>query len=342
MHMKTIDFDYILPENRIAQSRIHPYDHAKLLHYNRKTKTTSDNHFYEILSMLTDNDVLVFNNTMVFKARLLGKKLTGGNVEVLLLDPPKNGILTYRCLIKGHVQKNMIIAFEGFRGCIIELLDDTTRIISFSLPLDSVHSQIENAAHFPLPHYISSLEGKDDYQTVYANNEKQDSIAAPTAGFHFTQELLNKIKQKGVACTTIALAIGIGTFRPVKTELIEDHPMHYESYSIDKSTKELLNNYKKQGKRIIAIGTTCVRTLEDSADKNGVLEKENSKTNIFIYPPYTFKFVDAMITNFHLPQSTLLMLVSAFMGINEAKHAYQHALEQDYRFYSFGDAMFID
>ncbi len=331
--MRTDEFHFNLPQNLIAQKRVHPYDRSKLLIVERKQQTYEDKHFFDIINYLTPNDVLVFNDTKVFKARLRGKK------EILLLENISDQD-SYRCIIKGNVKVGSTIPFpNGLVATVLAIGEDGERDICFNAKDAYLHQLIDEVSELPLPPYIT--KHSEEYQTIYADEKKSNSIAAPTAGFHFTNNLLERIKQKGVVTEHITLSVGIGTFRPVKSETIEDHPMHAEVYHIDEEVKNRLNSYKKERKRIIAVGTTSVRTLEDSADTNGILQKTDNETKIFIYPPYQFKFVDALITNFHLPQSTLIMLVSAFGGKDFIFSCYQHAIDAQYRFYSFGDAMFI-
>lgn len=338
--MKTEDFNYDLPERHIAQNRIKPFDQSKLLVLDKASGKIENRIFKDIIDYLNKNDVIVFNNTKVFKARLQGKKLTGGNIEILLLEPIINGKSRYNSLIKGNVKVgSKIIINDELSLQVLELLPNGDRLIEFSSLNIDLEKEIDKVAMFPIPSYISNQD--EQYQTVYADSSKAMSIAAPTAGFHFTDELLNKIKDKNIQIENITLNVGIGTFRPVKVEEIKDHIMHYEKYNIDEETLNRLNKYKQEGKRIIAVGTTSVRTLEDSSNEYGVLEKMNNDTNLFITPGYKFKFVDAIITNFHLPKSTLLMLVASFAGKDNIMSAYQHAIKNNYRFYSFGDAMFI-
>ena len=343
--MKTNDFNYNLPDNLIAQTRVHPYDHSRLLMLDKKTGKFKEEVFYNIVDYLTPNDILVFNDTKVFKARLKGKKESGANIEILLLEPFSIDKTNYQAIIRGKVKEDTKLIFEGSdtSAIVTKLYDNGNREIEFSHTGIALGKFLESFAHIPLPEYINSdNEKENDYQTVYAKDENANSIAAPTAGFHFTDDLLDRIKYKGIGIEYVTLNVGIGTFRPVKSENIVDHEMHYETYNIDKATMERLNKYKSEGRRIISVGTTSTRTLEDSSSPNGILEKESNNTNIFIHPPYEFKFVDALITNFHLPKSTLLMLVSAMAGRENILSAYKYAVDNNFRFYSFGDAMFIN
>jgi len=340
--MTTEDFNFTLPEALIAQHRIEPYDHAKLLTLEKHTNKLTDTVFYKIPDFLTTNDVLVFNNTKVFKARLLGRKSSGKETELLLLERPLIEKKSYTCLIRGKAREGDTFLFtNGLIATVTTANTDGSKTVAFNKEGIELVNTIEAIASLPLPPYITESAGKDSYQTVYADNAKEGSIAAPTAGFHFTTSLLDTLKNKGVIMEYITLDVGIGTFRPVKTERIEDHDMHKEHYHIDQDVLIRLNEYKKEGRRIVAVGTTAVRTLEDSANQTNQLQKTDETTAIFIYPPYTFTFVDAMITNFHLPKSTLLMLVSAFAGKENIMEAYATAIEKKYRFFSFGDAMYI-
>jgi S-adenosylmethionine:tRNA ribosyltransferase-isomerase len=339
--MQTSDFDYHLPEELIAQSRVHPYDHSKLLVLHKETGEIEDKHFYDIVNYLTDNDVLVFNNTKVFKARLYGKKANGKKIEILLLEPIIDDKFSYKALTKGRVKERDTLSCSETISCTITSIDaDGERTIEFSR-VANLKEEVTKLAGYALPPYITHPDDPNDYQTTYANPQDAKSVAAPTAGFHFTPELLDKISTMGVQTEYVTLSVGIGTFRPVKTEKIEEHYMHSEHYVIAPEVLERLNRYKKEGRRIIAVGTTSVRTLEDSVNEKGMLTRSTNDTSIFIHPPYTFKFVDAMITNFHLPKSTLMMLISAFATRETIMQAYKHAVDEKYRFFSFGDSMFI-
>jgi len=341
--MKTSDFDYYLPEELIAQTPIEPRDHSRLLVYSRKNKTIEHKHFYDIIDYLTPNDVLVVNNTRVIPARIYGKKEgTGAKVEVLLLK--RLNLNEYECLIKPakrfKVGTNVIFS-ESLNASITgDLPDIGGRTIKFYPQNSTLEAELEKLGEMPLPPYIhKKLENQERYQTVYS--KIKGSSAAPTAGLHFTPELLEKIKEKGVQVIEVLLNVGLGTFRPVSEENIEKHHMHSEYIEISEDTAKKLNDAKKQGKRIIAVGTTSVRTLESAADEKGVIRPVKEETNIFIFPGYKFKFVDSLITNFHLPKSTLLMLVSALAGREEMLNVYNTAVKEKYRFFSFGDSMFI-
>lgn len=334
-------FDYYLPEELIAQEPSKIRDECKLMLINKEKKTYEDKHFYDILDYFNKGDVLVRNNTKVIPARLFGiKEETSAKVEVLLL---KNmGDDTYECLCGNAktIKVDTIINFnDKLKGKCLEVKDEGIRIIKFIYK--GIFLEIlEEIGNTPLPPYIhKKIENKDDYQTVYA--KVSGSSAAPTAGFHFTNELLDKLKEKGVEILDVTLTIGLGTFRPVKVKDTSDHKMHSEEYEITKDVADKLNLAKLENRRIVALGTTVVRTLEANFNKYNSFKEEKSDTNIFITPGYNFKAIDALITNFHLPKSTLIMLVSAFMGREFTLDCYNHAVKERYRFFSFGDSMFI-
>lgn len=339
--MKLTDFDYDLPQELIAQHPAEPRDTSRLMLLDKVSgKVQHRAHFYDIIDELTDNDVLVFNNTKVIPARLYGhRKDSGGKVEVLLLTPC--GTNRWECLVKPGKKCpiGQELTFDkGLQGKVLEKTDFGGRIIQFTCDgeFDDIIQQI---GEMPLPPYIhEKLEDQNRYQTVYA--KYKGSAAAPTAGLHFTPDLLDRIKAKGVEEVFVTLHVGLGTFRPVSEEEIEDHQMHKEFYSVSQEAADAINRARKSGKRIIAVGTTSVRTLE-SATVDGVLQAGSGSTEIYIYPGYTYKMVDALITNFHLPQSTLLMLISALAGREHCLAAYKEAVKEKYRFFSFGDAMFI-
>ena len=327
-------YNYYLPPELIAQSPAKPRDHSRLLILDRKKNKIIHDRFYNLPQYLTKGDVLVFNNSKVIPARLYGKKETGGKIEVFLLRKIKNNI--WQCLTKGKIKEQQkIILPKNFIGQIIKINDDGTKIIKFISENPRVKPggflNILSIGQTPTPPYIKKKSNLIEYQTVYA--KKEGSVAAPTAGFHFTKSLLTKLKKKGVQLEYVTLHVGLGTFLPVKENDITKHQMHTEYFSISKNTLVRIKKAKKAKRRIIAVGTTSCRTLE-SANCHGA-------TNIFIYPGYKFKNIDAMITNFHLPKSTLLMLVSALAGRSKIKKAYQEAVQNKYRFYSFGDAMLI-
>ena len=342
--MNKHDFYYDLPEELIAQSPIEPRDASKLLVVDRKSGKIEHKHFFDIIDYLSDNDVLVINNTRVIPARIYGRKnKTGAHIEVLILKRLNN--LTAEVLMKpGKKAKpgtEIYFSDTFYLKVISDVEEIGGKIVEFVIEKGStLEAELDKHGTMPLPPYIhEKLKDQERYQTVYSKIE--GSAAAPTAGLHFTNELLEKIKQKGVKIVEVLLDVGLGTFRPVSEENILDHKMHSEHIVISKETAKKLNDYKAAGKRIIAVGTTSVRTLESATDENGIVHECNRETSIFIYPGVRFKFVDAMITNFHLPESTLIMLVSAFMGREQTLEAYKIAVQNKYRFFSFGDAMFI-
>jgi len=351
--MNISDFDYILPEELIAQSPTSPRDHSKLLRIDRKTGQISHHIFYEIEQMLGPNDILVLNKTKVFPARFFGVKDTGGKIEVLLIEEIRNGV--WKALTKPGLKVGQKVTFQDQIFNAIGH-DEQTVLLETKLERKELFDLLQKFGKTPLPPYIKSLSNESDlrtsYQTVYA--EKVGSVAAPTAGFHFTQELLERLEKKGVQIEYVTLHVGLGTFAPVKTEKLEDHPMHSEYFELDKDVADKLNADKKSGKRIISVGTTSTRVLETCSNDNGVLTPQSGETKIFIYPGYKFKFVDALITNFHLPKSTLLALVSALVSYpNTDKKfvdfksslmgkVYSEAIKNKYRFFSFGDAGFIE
>lgn len=338
--MKLSDFYYDLPKELIAQHPAEQRDHARLMLYDRQSGAVEHKHFYDLIDELHQGDVLVFNDSRVIPARLYGKKSpTGGKVEVLLLTPV--GEDTWEVLVKPgkRALPGAVIEFpEGLTCQILDRTDFGGRIVKFEY--DGVFDDIiDKIGEMPLPPYIhEKLEDPDEYQTVYAR--ERGSAAAPTAGLHFTDELLERIKAKGVELVFVTLHVGLGTFRPVEEENIEDHEMHSEFYSITEEAAQTINRAKTEGRRIVAVGTTSIRTLE-SAGMTGVLQAGSGWTNIFIYPGYTFHIVDALVTNFHLPESTLLMLISAMSTREKILKAYEIAVQEKYRFFSFGDAMFI-
>ena len=339
--MKTDDFDYYLPEKLIAQTPLDKRDSSRLLVLNKKTGDIEHKHFNNIIDYLTDNDVLVLNDTKVIPARLYGvKEDTGAVIEILMLkDLGKN---TWECLTKPakRVKLGTIINFSNkLKAKCVKVSEEGIR--EFELIYDGILYEIlDELGEMPLPPYIhEKLEDKDRYQTVYAKNI--GSAAAPTAGLHFTEELLNKIKEKGVKILYVTLHVGLGTFRPVSVEDVTKHKMHSEYYEMSEEVANELNKAKKEGKRIISVGTTSTRTLETIMTKYNEFKKCSGNTDIFIYPGYEFKAIDGLITNFHLPKSTLVMLVSALAGKENIMNAYHEAVEKEYRFFSFGDSMFI-
>ena len=339
--MDVKDFYYNLPEELIAQVPIQKRDESRLLVLDRENETIEHKIFKDILDYLKPGDCLVRNNTKVLPARIYGKKETGANVEFLLLNNIEGDI--WESIVrpgnKLHVGTKVIFGDGLLIAEILEVMEGGTRKVKFTY--NGIFNEIlDQIGLMPLPPYIhEELKEKDRYQTVYA--KYQGSAAAPTAGLHFTDELLDKIKEKGVEIANVTLHVGIGTFRPVKVEKIEDHHMHTEHYYIKPEDAEKINKAKQNGGRIISVGTTSCRVLESVANEQGLVKEVEGDTNIFIYPGYKFKCVDALITNFHLPESTLLMLVSALAGKDYIMKAYAEAVENKYRFFSFGDAMFI-
>ncbi len=340
--MKVSDFDYELPQELIAQVPIKDRSASRLMVLNRENKTIEDKIFKDILDYLKPGDCLVRNNTKVIPARLYGiKEETGVHIEFLLLKRIEGDIWEVMVHPGRRLKKGTKVTFgDGLlKAEILETMEGGNRKVKFEY--DGIFNEIlDQIGLMPLPPYIKEkLDDKSRYQTVYAKYE--GSAAAPTAGLHFTEELLEKIKEKGVEIANVTLHVGIGTFRPVKVENIEEHDMHSEHYYIKHEDAEKINNTKKSGGRIIAVGTTSCRVLESVADEKGFVKETEGDTSIFIYPGYKFKCIDCLITNFHLPESTLIMLVSALAGKDYIMKAYKHAVEEKYRFFSFGDAMFI-
>jgi len=335
--MRLKEFDYYLPKGLIAQKPAEPRDSSRLMVINRKTEEIEHRIFRDIVEYIDEGDLLVLNTTKVIPARLFGRKTTGAKVEVFLLEKVSNGV--WKCLVKpgAKLKPGAEVVFKkGLKAKIVERCPDGTRIVDFNTNNDV---EIFSYGEVPLPPYIKNPEvDPTRYQTVFAKEE--GAVAAPTAGLHFTKELIEKLKEKGVNFAEVVLHIGLGTFRPVKVENIEEHKMEEEFYMVPEETVRLIENTRKNGKRVIAVGTTVVRTLETIA-RLPKSEKYSGKTDLFIYPPFEFKVVDALITNLHLPKSTLLMLVSAFAGLDLIKKAYKIAVEEKYRFFSFGDACFI-
>ena len=340
--MKITEFDYELPENLIAQVPIEKRDESRLMVLDRKNKTIEHKIFKDIIDYLEPGDCLVRNNTKVIPARIYGKKETGAKVEFLLLNNIERDIweTIVRPGNKLHAGTKVIFGDGILTAEIIETMPGGTRKVKFSY--NGIFNEIlDKIGLMPLPPYIhEDLKDNDRYQTVYAKYE--GSAAAPTAGLHFTPELLKKIEENGVKIANVTLHVGIGTFRPVKEENVEDHEMHVEHFYIKQEDVEKINETKKNGKRVIAVGTTSCRVLETIASEdNGMVKETEGDTNIFIYPGYKFKCIDGLITNFHLPKSTLLMLVSALAGKDYILKAYNEAVKEKYKFFSFGDAMFI-
>ena len=339
--MKTTDFDYYLPEELIAQTPVEPRDSSRLLHYDKTSDKIEHKRFYDIIDYLKEGDLLVRNNTRVLLARMYGYTPHGGKVEVLLLK--RLNLTDWEVLVKPGKKARpgqMLTINEELSLKVNATGEEGSRIISFNF--DGVFEEIiSRVGEMPLPPYIrEKLKDKERYQTVYSSVD--GSAAAPTAGLHFTNELFEKLKNKGVEVADVLLHVGLGTFRPVKEEDVLKHKMHTEFYQIDKENAEKINKAKREGRRIIAVGTTSVRTLESVADENGYVKETSGNTDIFIYPGYKFKCVDALITNFHLPKSTLIMLVSALCGREKTLELYNTAVSERYRFFSFGDSMMIE
>ena len=337
--MLVTDFDYDLPQELIAQHPMEPRDHSRLLVVDKKTGEIEHKHFYDLVNYLKPGDVLVFNDTRVIPARLHGTKDTGAHVEVFLLT--RRDATDWEVLVRPgkKLQVGAKINFSDELSCeVIEHTDFGGRVVRFKY--DGIFEEIlDRLGETPLPPYITApLEDKERYQTV--DNRERGSAAAPTAGLHFTKELLQKIKEIGCEEVFVTLHVGLGTFRPVSEAKIEDHKMHKEFYTVSQEAADAVNKAKAEGRRIIAVGTTAVRTLE-AAGADGQLHAGSSWTNIFIYPGYKFRLVDDLVTNFHLPQSTLLMLVSTLSTREIMLQTYKKAVEEKYRFFSFGDAMFI-
>lgn len=339
--MKTHDFYYDLPEELIAQTPLEKRDSSRLMTLDRKTGEVEHKHFYDIIDYLNPGDCLVMNDSRVLPARLLGHRPTGGAVEVLLLRDL--GSKRWECLCKPGKKMqpgNEVIFGDGeLTATVREVREDGNRVVEFHY--EGIFLEVlERLGKMPLPPYIKEeLQDQERYQTVYSR--ELGSAAAPTAGLHFTQELLEKIRAKGVKTAFVTLHVGLGTFRPVKAEEVLEHHMHSELCMMNEETAKLLNETKASGGRIVCVGTTSCRTLESLVNDDGSFEAKSRWTDIFIYPGYTFKAMDALITNFHLPESTLVMLVSAFAGREHVLNAYRIAVENRYRFFSFGDAMYI-
>lgn len=341
--MKTSDFYYDLPKELIAQDPLEDRSSSRLLHLSMKDGSVEHRHFTDILDYLKDGDCLVINDTRVIPARLYGhKEGTGALIEILLLKRKKDDI--WECLVKPgkKARPGAKITFGNgiLTGEILDIVEEGNRLIQFHYK--GIFEEIlDQLGEMPLPPYIThKLQDKNRYQTVYAKHD--GSAAAPTAGLHFTEELLKKVQEKGVNIAHVTLHVGLGTFRPVKVDDVEQHHMHSEFYMVEEDQAELINRTKKQGGRVIAVGTTSCRTLESASDEDGVIHAGSGWTEIFIYPGYRFKMIDGLITNFHLPESTLMMLVSALAGKERIMAAYEEAVQEKYRFFSFGDAMFID
>lgn len=340
--MKTSDFFYDLPEELIAQDPLEDRTASRLLVLNRETGAVEHKIFSDVIDYLNEGDCLVINNTRVIPARLIGEKEgTGGKVEVLLLKRRANDV--WETLVKPgkKLKPGAKITFgDGrLRAEVLEVVEEGNRLVKFHY--EGIFEEIlDSLGEMPLPPYIThKLEDKEMYQTVYAKFD--GSAAAPTAGLHFTKELLNKIEEKGIKISSITLHVGLGTFRPVKVDDVNNHHMHTEWYEVNAEAAEIINETKRNGGRVICVGTTSCRTIESVADDNGYMKAKTGETDIFIYPGYKFKVMDGLITNFHLPESTLVMLVSAFAGKENVLSAYETAVKEKYRFFSFGDAMIL-
>lgn len=340
--MKTSDFYYDLPQELIAQTPIEPRDASRLMVLNKETGAIEHRIFRDLTEYLTNKDCLILNNTRVIPARIYGTKMeTGAYVEFLLLTQKENDV--WECLCKPGKRAKIGTKFDfgdgKLHGEVIDVQEDGNRIVRFTCD-GNIFAVLDEIGQMPLPPYIKEkLENKERYQTVYS--KELGSAAAPTAGLHFTPEMLEKIKAMGVKIGYVTLHVGLGTFRPVKVDDVTKHKMHTEHYHMPPETAELINETKKNGGRVIAVGTTSCRTIESVAAKNGCICEDDDNTSIFIYPGFEFKCMDALITNFHLPESTLIMLVSAFAGFDNIMNAYNTAVKEKYRFFSFGDAMFI-
>ena len=340
--MKRTDFYYDLPEELIAQEPLKDRSSSRLMILDKNTGEIEHKHFYDIVDELNEGDALILNDTKVLPARLYGQKEgTGGAIEFLLLH--KHTLDTWEVILKpGRKAKpgaRFVFGNGELKAEVLDVINDGNRLVKFEY--EGVFEEVlDKLGEMPLPHYIThKLEDKNRYQTVYAKHE--GSAAAPTAGLHFTTELLEKIKAMGVNIARVTLHVGLGTFRPVKVENILDHHMHSEFYVVTQEAADMINNTRKNGGRVIAVGTTSTRTLESVALEDGTIPAKSGWTEIFIYPGYKFKAIDCLITNFHLPESTLVMLVSALAGREHVLHAYEVAVQEKYRFFSFGDAMFI-
>ncbi|KUO50640.1 MAG: S-adenosylmethionine:tRNA ribosyltransferase-isomerase [Desulfitibacter sp. BRH_c19] len=339
--MKVSEFDFHLPTHLIAQEPINQRDMSRLIVLHRAGQSIEHKSFHQLPEYIEEGDLLVLNQTKVLPARLLGTKDTGANVELLLLKRLEGD--NWDCLVRpGKKLKPGIKIYFGngdLEGEIIDYTDSGGRIVRFYYQ-GIFEEVLDRLGEMPLPPYIQKeLKDKNRYQTVYA--KEQGSAAAPTAGLHFTEDLFKRIEDKGIQTAFLTLHVGLGTFRPLKTENVEEHTMHSEYFSISQETADLINVTKNSGKKVFAVGTTSIRTLETVADSKGQVHGTSGWTDIFIYPGYRFKVVDGIITNFHLPKSSLIMLISAFAGTDFIKEAYQKAIEEQYRFYSFGDAMLI-
>ena len=339
--MKKSDFYYDLPEELIAQTPIEPRNASRLMVLSKQSGSVTHTSFLNLFDFLRSGDLLVLNDTKVLPARIFGKRTdTGSEVEFVLLK--RKNDTDWECIAGPGKKAKVGHSFEfskDLKGKVIDVLPDGNRILSFEFE-GEFYALLNEVGNMPLPHYIKAeLKNKDRYQTVYS--KELGSAAAPTAGLHFTKEMLLELEEKGIKIAYVTLHVGLGTFRPVKVDNILEHKMHSEHYHIPQKTADLINQTKKAGGRVICVGTTSCRTVESAADENGMLCETSGDTEIFIYPGYKFKCLDALITNFHLPESTLIMLVSALAGYENTMNAYKTAVEEKYRFFSFGDAMLI-
>ncbi len=345
--LKTADFYYDLPEQRIAQHPMEQRDASRLMVLDRENNTMEHKHFYNIVDYLREGDVLVINDSKVIPARLYGNAEDRPDAKIELLLLRQRDLDTWECLVKpgkrARLGARMVFGDGLLMGEVTDIVEEGNRLIHFDYNREggaNIYDILHRIGMMPLPPYITErLEDNSRYQTVYAREE--GSAAAPTAGLHFTPELLEKAREKGVAIAPVMLHVGLGTFRPVKAERVDEHVMHTEFISVSRESADLINARRAAGGRIIAVGTTSCRTLESVADENGIIHPVSGDTGIFIYPGYRFRAVDALITNFHLPESTLLMLVSAFYNRDAVLDAYRTAVEKEYRFFSFGDAMLL-
>ena len=340
--MKVSDFDFYLPEELIAQHALKKRDASRLMVLDKKTGNIEHKSFHDVIDYLNEGDTLVLNNTRVMPARLIGEKEnTGGKIEFLLLKRIEGD--KWECLAKPGKRAKIGQRFtfgEGKLKCeVVDIVEEGNRVIEFSY--DGIFEQVlDELGEMPLPPYITErLEDRERYQTVYS--KEKGSAAAPTAGLHFTEELLKEIKAKGINIAYLTLHVGLGTFRPVKVDDVNEHIMHSEFYHLDKENADIINETKKRGNKVIAVGTTSTRTLETIGDENGFVREQSGWTDIFLYPGYKYKVIDELITNFHLPESTLIMLVSALAGKENVMNAYNEAVKERYRFFSFGDSMLI-
>ena len=340
--MKTVDFYYDLPKELIAQTPLEPRDSSKMMVLSKKDGSILHKHFYDVVDMLNEGDCLILNDSRVLPARIFGnKEETGASVEFLMLRQIENN--TWETLAKpgkkAKIGTKFIFGDGIMTGTVRDVTEEGNRIVDFECE-ENIYTALDKIGQMPLPPYITEkLNDKERYQTVYSN--ELGSAAAPTAGLHFTKELLQKIRDKGVNIGYVTLHVGLGTFRPVKVDNITEHKMHSEHYEVPEETAQLIKKTKENGKRVIAVGTTSCRTLESVAQKHGEIVPCHGFTDIFIYPGFEFKVLDGLITNFHLPESTLIMLVSAFTGYENTMNAYKTAVDEKYRFFSFGDSMMI-